>query len=284
MPFWVYSNPPEMPPPALRRPDPVKKCIYCDSTNNLTVEHVVPKGMRGAVTLSEASCEACRKKITHELETACMRKSLLHARIRLALHQNPHERPDTHPVTFTYSDRRKTTKHIPVAECPIATIMPIYEYPGILRNVTPEDSGFGLLATQQHDDANRLFAKLLKQPGVKSVSVESQGINSWVFARWLAKIGYSFSVACLGYNQIKHSPLRSIITIPTLHFGHLIGGLNGLVLPSREYWLGSPTEELFNIDLRDYVTPRGLIVWAVTIRLMPKLRTPTYFVVVGERL
>ena len=282
MPVWYYSNPPELPPLSLRDLGPVDKCIYCESAENLSTEHVVPAGMRGRVTLARATCESCRKS-THEIETKCMRDTLLGVRIKHALHQHPLERPATHPVEFTDWEDNKTVCEIPLAECPIVTVMPVFEWPGILRRVRPEDTTFGLLYPHLSANSEELFQKLLRRPGVKSVEVFSDAIEVAVFARWLAKISYSYAVACLGYDEICHSPLRSMIRNGTLFFGHLVGGMNELRLPSQEFRLDARTSEFFSIELKDYPASDGNIYWATRVRIMPMLQTPTYFVIVGQR-
>ena len=243
----------------------------------------MPSGMRGRVTLPLATCERCRK-ITQEIETKCMRQTMLHARIRHSLHQHPHESPVTHPVKFTDWNNHVTTHRIPLEECPVLMVMPVYEYPGILRNLSPEQTNFGLLTVLKTSNADELYQNLLRRPRIKSVSVESGRIETWVFAQWLAKIGYSFAVACLGLQKIGHSPLVNIIRTQTIHFGHLIGGVNDLRLPSREYKVESRNASIFEIELSDMVNNDGKIFWATKIRLMPMLETPTYLVVVGERI
>jgi len=282
MPTWFYSNPPELPPPCLRNIAPIGRCIYCNCSEHLTTEHVVPAGMRGTVTLPRATCERCRI-ITHDIETHCMRMSLLHARIRHSIHQSPLERPATVPVEFTDWHDHTTTHLIPLSECPVLLVVPIYQYPGILVNIPPEETNFGVLTVLKNRNADEQFRQLLSRPNVKSVFVESGAIDTWKFARWLAKISFAFAVACLGYDKICHSPLPDIIRNGTLHFGHLIGGLNDLQLSSQEYRLESSKPSFFTIDLSDYAVSDGRIFWAVRIRLMPMLETPTYLVVVGAR-
>ena len=51
-----WSMPPPLPPLELRNISPIGKCIYCERTDNLTTEHIVPRGMKGTVTLPKGSC------------------------------------------------------------------------------------------------------------------------------------------------------------------------------------------------------------------------------------
>lgn len=45
----------------------IGKCIYCGSTDNLTREHVVPRGLGGPWLLLKASCKKCAR-ITSDFE------------------------------------------------------------------------------------------------------------------------------------------------------------------------------------------------------------------------
>ena len=62
----------------------VGRCIYCDSTNQFTREHVLPEGLGGripldgqheALVLREASCASCTEK-TSALEGLCLGKRM----------------------------------------------------------------------------------------------------------------------------------------------------------------------------------------------------------------
>lgn len=70
----------------------------------------------------------------------------------------------------------------------------------------------------------------------------------------------------------------------TVHFGHAIGGLNDLDLPSQTYRLQARNNAFFEVELTDIVTKDGKIFWVTKIRLMPVIETPTYLIVVGEKL
>src|SRR5258708_7133383 len=71
--------------------DPVGRCIYCpDGVGPLTREHIVASGLGGGLILPESSCEKCRR-VTHEIETYCLRGILLSHRLGTGLVQNIEE-------------------------------------------------------------------------------------------------------------------------------------------------------------------------------------------------
>jgi HNH endonuclease len=64
---------------------PANRCIYCeDGRAPFTREHVIPRGLGGGIIFPKASCEECRK-ITHDIETYCLRGPWLSHRLNLGL-------------------------------------------------------------------------------------------------------------------------------------------------------------------------------------------------------
>jgi hypothetical protein len=236
------TTPRYLPPRELRNIRPIGKCIYCGCTDNLTREHVVSRGMGGTITLPKGSCRTCAE-VTQKIETACMRHTLIHVRVKYGLHKHPKERPDSFPVVLTDWSGNETIRQIPAEDFPTLWAMPIYEYPGILLSTKPEETRFGILHAHK-DEAS--FQKLLRLPGVKSVTVKSGGVDTWMFARWIAKIGYCYAVACLGLEKIKASPLVDMIINGSKYPNYLIGGLNRLnLLISQDFTLEPKSNELF---------------------------------------
>jgi hypothetical protein len=152
---------PYLPPRELRNIKSIGQCVYCGSKENLSREHVVPRGMGGTITLPKGSCARCAK-ITHAFETECMRTTLLRERVKLGLHRHPKERPETFPITFTDISGVETVEQIEPQDYPTVWNMPIYEHPGILRNVQPEQTKLGHLHAHTDDPA---FRRLLERPG-----------------------------------------------------------------------------------------------------------------------
>lgn len=281
MPMWEYRIPNGTVPPELRNVPEPGECIYCGSRGRRTTEHVVPGGMGGAVTIPRGSCNDCQERI-HIFETHCMRSTLLQPRLASGLHRHPHEAPNLFPVTFTDWTDRKRTAHVSSEEFPVLWIMPVLETPGILSGSAPEESSLGMLTIQQSDDKDARFQRLLALPGVKSVSIGTEPVRVDWFARWLAKIAFGFAVACIGLDAIRHSEVRSLIREGSGRYGYLVGGLNQLRLPSHEYCLRRADQDLLCVVLSDIVFG-GRVWWVVKMRLLGRLQTPDYMVVLGPR-
>ena len=270
-----------MPPLELRNLPESRECIYCGRADNLTREHVVPRGMKGTVTLPKGSCTSCAKVIK-AFETMCMRHTLILPRIKYGLHNHPKERQVSFPVIFTDWSGNETVRQVPIEDFPLLWTMPIYEYPGILLNKKPEETRFGIIRAIE-DKAS--FQKLLKLPGVKSVKAESSKVSTWTFARWIAKIGYCYAVARFGLEKVKSSPLVDMILNGSQYPNYCIGGLNNLnLILSSDFTLEPPTNEIFKVCLLDLKTfDSGISFTAVYIRLLPMLSGATYIAVVGEK-
>jgi hypothetical protein len=209
-----------------------------------------------------------------------MRNTLIHIRVKYGLHRHPKERPDTFSVTFRDWSDNETVKQVPAADFPTLWAMPIYEFPGILSNKNQDETRFGILHRHQ-DDAS--FQKLLRIPGVKSVSITSGAVDTWIFARWIAKIGYRYAVARLGIEKVRLSPLVDMIITGSPYPNYLIGGLNSLdLVVSNEFTLEPESDEVFKVDMRELRGFDGKSYVCVYVRLLPMLKGASYLAVVCE--
>ncbi|MGY4256758.1 hypothetical protein ACVI1L_003826 [Bradyrhizobium sp. USDA 4516] len=268
---------PHLPPLELRNISPIEHCVYCDSREGLSREHVMPRGMSGAVTLPAGSCDQCAK-ITKRIETTCMRGSLLHARVKYALHNTPSERPEGFPIKFTASDGRRWTQKVRPDEFPITWMLPVLEQPGIISGVTPEESKLGILTIKNDDE---LYQKLLRRPGVHSVQPESGGVVIDQFYRWIAKIAFCYAVARFGYQHVADSALRSLVREWHPHANYVVGGKNELALPNTSYKLEQAEPLIFRVRAYEK-RRRNRRYLCVELRLLPIIETPTYLAVVKE--
>src|ERR1022692_2258605 len=80
-----------------RRDDPVRRCIYCGTTEGrLSDEHVTPYGLSGRLVLVDASCDR-HAKVTSALEKRILRDMLFAARAALGTRtRDPKERAKPH--------------------------------------------------------------------------------------------------------------------------------------------------------------------------------------------
>jgi hypothetical protein len=263
----------------LRNIKPLGVCAYCGSTDSLTREHVIPRGMAGSITLPQGSCVACAK-IIHPIETSCLRSTLFQIRWKHDLQKHVAERPTTLKVTVTDRDGGESIIEVSPADFPTLWTMLILEYPGLLLGKQPEATNFGMLYA--HTDG-AAYQRLIAATRAKSISVTSGAINAAFFARWIAKIGYGYAVAYFGLDAVKHSPLVDLIINGSSHYNHLIGGLNGLSLPSQEFSLEPPASGAFTAKIVEARSSGGEVYNAGWMRLLPMLQGPTYLAVVCRK-
>jgi hypothetical protein len=272
----------QLPPLGLRDIKPIGECVYCGSTSDLRREHVVPRGMQGEVTLPQGSCGTCAD-LTKDIETHCLRHTLIHVRMQLGLHNHPNELPETFPVKLTDWSDNESTLQVPIADFPTIWAMPIYDYPGILRGVTQEEASGGVIAYAHKHDAN--FQKLLALPNVKSVSATTGALSVDLFTRFIAKIAYCYAVAGFGLNAVKSSPLVDLIRNSSPQSNYFVGGLNNLKMdaqPQPTFELEPATNEIFRVEMRKVPDQSGDLFWAVYVRLLPNLSGASYLAIVGR--
>jgi hypothetical protein len=65
-------------------PREIGKCIYCGSVDNLSNEHIVPRGLGGPWVLKKASCAKCAA-ITSEIELDIVKYFFSLVRVKLDL-------------------------------------------------------------------------------------------------------------------------------------------------------------------------------------------------------
>jgi len=119
-----------------RRYEPVGRCIYCESTEALTDEHIFSRFLWGSAVLPKASCEVCRR-LTGEFEHTCAR--FIFGRFRVV-----HDLPTDHPPAKAIAhlsieierDADIQTVEAPIEDCPGAPLFLLtWAEPGILRGV-----------------------------------------------------------------------------------------------------------------------------------------------------
>ena len=118
---------------------------------------------------------------------------------------------------------------------------------------------------------NDLLEKLTQELNVYSLMPEAKG-NVTEFCQMLAKIAYSYAVAELGYGSFEPYLLPGILSAELSNCDSYIGSLEEDEPPS---------EALHELSLGGSMRSNQIV---VRVRLLAKLGTPTYFVVVGLAL
>jgi hypothetical protein len=179
----------------------VGRCIYCwpnDHEGGLTREHVVPIGMGGGIILPDSSCEKCRK-VTHNFETACMKRALLPYRYHTGLVRHLDQLPEQIPLGVTIGPEA-IGQHVAPDDHPYCLVLPKLEGPpGIPAGLIPAQSHFKI----------RYQLMVLSEEVQASVEEHGRGhihthmINFEPYWKMVAKIAYGFAVGDIGLDGFR---------------------------------------------------------------------------------
>ena len=252
-------------------------CIYCNGPPPLTLEHIIPDGLGGALTIPNASCAACADQ-THAFEGHAM-NLLRSVRRQLGFPQKRRgakARANRKDEQFVLMLDRNRVK-VPIDEFPALLMSLVFPLPGILLNQKPEDKPLtgGVYSAELMEGIgeklNRIKAKYRAQSvGVVGIEPNARGSED-DFGRMLAKIAHAYAAAELGCGGFVPFLVR------------IIQGIKPYCLP---YFIGSaigkapPYSDLHQIEIDRTGLGLGQFV-VVKIRLFANRDTPTHYVVVG---
>lgn len=255
---------------------PVGKCIYCGRTDELTVEHVIPYGLGGKIELPEASCRDCAK-ITSKFERTCLRT--MYGPLRL-LYGMPSRRKKDRPSTLPLKIKRIASEEWSYLEVeqekfPFLILFPYFSAPlALTKPPVPKNRGavadrFWIRGASPAFVFDDLLETLCSELGVYSIMPEAKA-HVAEFCQMLAKIAYSYAVAELGYGNFEPYLLPSILKAELSDCDSYIGSLE--------------TDEPSSTSLHELSLGRSTHNNQIVVRtrLLSKLGTPTYFVVVGK--
>jgi hypothetical protein len=250
--------------------DPVSKyigkCIYCGSADNLTDEHIVPRGLGGPWKLLSASCNECAK-ITSGFERDVVRGFFILVRTKLGLPTyHPKKRPDSFSFMVTV-DGKEEVVNFPVSDCPTLFMMPQFEKPGYIRKDT---QGKGILVTGMSLHGKGL-RELKTKYNVQNISITVELRTS--FARVLVKIAYGMAVLWYGLDMIEEAYVLPCILGKKDDVGQWVGCED----PHKSLDLLPRERFLHRIDLLTKKSEVG-----ARIRLFANYQTPEYLVIVGR--
>ena len=184
-----------------RKYDPVGRCIYCGSdggSEGLTDEHIVPLSLGGDAVLRKASCRRCAT-ITSQTELY-LGRSIFH---ELRSHVGAPSRRRTLPTSLSANisvGDQEITREFLAADQPFALMLPIWDWPGIMRQVQPsaEFPVYNVRAYNFMPSTLRETLGLPEDAPDPLVHVASGSIDNVRFARAIAKIAYCGAVAKYG--------------------------------------------------------------------------------------
>jgi len=248
---------------------PIKKyigrCIYCGSTQSLTDEHIVPRGLNGPWELLKGSCRAC-SEITSAFEKSVLREQFILPRTALRFHTY---HPKNRPQTFSFEvekDGHKETIIMPGTECPPLFVMLTLNKPRYIEEYDYK-KGVKVIGSSLHGPGLLKIKEKLKIDGI-SIKVTMAGT---CFERMLAKIAYGMTI--LAYDL---DALEECYVLPCI-----LGQKDDV-----GYWVGSSGKDINALPKekqlhRIFLTQKGKEVSAL-IRLFASYQTPEYGVIVGK--
>jgi hypothetical protein len=254
---------------------PVGRCIYCEDTADLTVEHVIPYGLGGRIELPESSCRECCK-LTSAFEHTCLRT--MYGPLRL-LYDLPSRRRKKRPKTLPLKIKRTASEDWTYVEVeqekyPFLILFPSFSMPKILvEDIESECRGattnkFWIRGASPSFIFQDLLEQLISELGAHSIMPEAKA-QVGEFCQMLAKIGHSFAVGELGVDAFRPFLVPHIVRSELSDCDRFIGGMREDEAASNEL------HELSIVNAAN----SNLVV--VRIRLLAKLGTPTYYAVVG---
>jgi hypothetical protein len=251
------------------RYDPVGQCIYCGATDNLSDEHIMPLAIGGHWILPKASCRNCAR-ITSKFEQSFCRTTYGPLRIQLDLPtRRKKERPQTLPVYDFSAGRKGEAIELPIDEHPTAVAFFKFAMPRIMRGLD-DDGSHGIEGIYLVRPDSSVFRALNEKYDMDDLRPTAR-IQPISFARTVAKIAHSFSVAEIGLGKFKPY-LLDLILGRSESIGYLIGG------DDREFPRTVALHEI-RIGIK---TVHHKKLAAVAIRLFGEIGAPLYWAVSGE--
>ena len=253
-------------------------CINCGQKGNLSDDHIIPFALGGNWVLEKSSCQSCATR-TSSFELTCLRT--MYGPLRL-LYDLPtrrtKKRPKELPLKVKFSPDEKEHQIIMVDQkkYPFLITFPYFETPGFINGYQINQSGgpkskrFWIRGASPYFSFERLNQKLLLELNAYEIFPESKA-EVPAFCKLLAKIAHGYAVAKIGFSNFEAALKTFIITDKLSHCMHYIGSA-GYDEP--------PGNSLHELAILDFRSTNAIL---VKIRLLCKLGTPTYIVVVGTR-
>lgn len=256
------------------RESPLGRCLYCERTDSLSEEHVIPFGIGGRFIIPAASCPAC-STVTSEFERRVLRGFMAAARAVAGFPtRRPKERPAAIPVTVTHFTG-SATHLVPVEAATALLPLPLFEVPGVLASRNP--GGDILLIGHE-------TIRFGIDPAVMAGALEAEEIvlqGSWdivSFARMLVKIGVGFASAACGPLPLEDVPLLGFLqTGDTREVSHWLGSAHVAVSPGLE---GATHTAVLRVS--DHPTDASTRLVSVQIKLFANSGAQGYEVVVAS--
>jgi hypothetical protein len=244
----------------------INQCIYCGANGpSLSREHVIPKGLKGNLTLVAGSCSDCRD-ITSAFELDVLRYAVG------ALRQAFKMRSKTSKSPLRMQVRRggiQVEIQVPANEYPTVLALPVFAPPGHCVG-RPDSEDLTIEGVRLTQLAGLPWPALQQKYGIDAdylgVTIRN---HPFFFSRTLAKIAYGFAVLKLGLPNIADRYVLPTILGAEKHIGRWVGC--DQTQPSK------PSTGLH--EIRIDLQGREIHVF---VRLFAQFGAPEYHIVVGR--
>jgi len=161
-------------------------CIYCESTDQLSKEHVIPLALGGMVLIWDGSCEECRNE-TQRFEGEVLQGEMRKVRLTQGLpsrsgYKNSHR-------NGTKVLRGGDQVDIDPEEVPTLFTYPIFGLPKHGRSGDPSIKMQGTATYSYGIDPE----EFLKKMGASEITLEPPKAEPVAFARLVAKVAFGFA-------------------------------------------------------------------------------------------
>lgn len=252
-----------------RQYPPYGKCIYCDATDGLTTEHIIPFGLGGTLELPKASCVRCAAE-TSRVERSILRGELRPVRIFRAMQSRRKHKdaPSSYPLVVVRNGLEETVD-LPLEKYPILVHFPDF---------APARLAVGAQSKPGIDVAGIVTVSFGPDPNSVLFEMGATTIKSHVnthpaqFARLVAKIAYSMAAATGALSLLQEpSPIRGVILGTNTHIGDYVGTLT--------YPLSAHDGQLHRIVILSDINIGHLV---ADVQLFSDSHAPRYGVLLGR--
>jgi hypothetical protein len=245
---------------------PLNRCAYCPSDEELSAEHIISYGLGGELIFPKASCESCRKA-TSKVEDFILRKYLCALRSHLGLpSRNPAGRPDGYKLKL-WKDGRSWAQKVALSKHPGDVRFVMFDPPGRVAGRATEQPTYNIRLVEGiifPDAENRLRALGADR------AEDKVAVNAMKLARIIAKIGHAYAVAELGLDAFEETYVSHLVRADASDWNYWIGG----------YDRGRIAEPTTLHELK--FLRRGQDLSAIVHLFMPYCLRDAYEVVVGR--
>jgi hypothetical protein len=243
----------------------INKCIYCNSTENLSDEHIIPYGLGGNLVLAKASCQKCGE-ITSRFELDVLRKMF----VTLRSAQNLPTRgmlPSRFNTKVLLKDKSQE-ETVPLLPEYLPVFFPLYKPPAffdgrpVINGIQIEGHHSVLMS---HPDQ----VKCLNEEGITQLKHEIH-FACGSFERLLSKIAYCYAVSQYGLDGIKEKIILPVILGHDTEFNKYVGldNLNDIPVTSHFH--------------RIKLVERGNLILGY-VQLFGIFGSPYYTIVIGRK-